>query len=99
MRPLSYLYHPWFAISLSPASHIDSITKETVARHPSTNNTSDHWTRVYTYPHLEEGEEERERKGGRKRGEREKREKDIRVAKKRKEKEREEEEESKPVKT
>lgn len=59
--PLGYLYHPWFAVSLSPASHVNGITKETVARHPSTNNTSDHWTRVYTYPHLEEGEEERRR--------------------------------------
>ena len=71
MRPLSYLYHPWFAVSLSPASHVNGITKETVARHPSTNNTSDHWTRVYTYPHLEEGEEEREerRKEERRKGE------------------------------
>ena len=97
MRPLGYLYHPWFTVSLSPAGHVNSITKETIARHPGTNNTSDHWTRVYTYPHLEVREEEREER--RKEERRKKREKDIRVAKKRKEKEREEEEESKPVKT
>ena len=68
------LYLSWSSVALCSAGDIDRVTKQTIAWHTATNNTSNNWSTVYTYSHLyrgggREGERERGREGGR-RGER-----------------------------
>ncbi len=53
MRRRTTVNTSWHSMTFHPWSSVDSISKETVARHPLSHHTCDNWSCVYAYPDLQ----------------------------------------------